>query len=155
MKPAKILWVASILALLQYSAHAYMFLSATPTHGPSEFAVVDAMKAHHFTFSGFDRSYWDFYFGYGLLAILSGLIEIIALWQLATLAKTDPHRVRPLIALFVFANVAHALLIWKYFFLVPLVFDVAVAACLGWAFMAARAREPGSTEPASSPVLGV
>jgi len=74
--------LASLLALLQYCAHAFLFLSARPTHGAAEAAVIDAMKGHRFEFSGLTRSYWDFYFGYGLLAILWGLVEIVLLWQL-------------------------------------------------------------------------
>jgi hypothetical protein len=150
MKPAKILQATSILAALQYAAHAALFLSAAPTHGREEIAVVETMKAHRFDIYGFDRSYWDFYFGYGLLAVLSGVIEVVILWQLATLAKTDPNRVRPFIATFIFANVAHATLMWRYFFLGPLVFDVAVAACLGWALLAARADQHAFAEAASS-----
>lgn len=154
MKPAKTLRVASILAALQYSAHAFLFLSASPSHGPEEIAVVDAMRSHRFDFAGFHRSYWDFYFGYGLLGILFGVIEVILLWQLAALAKTDSYRIRPPIALFIFANLAHAVLIWKYFFLVPAVFDIAVAACLGWALIAARPQEQGPSEATSSRVHG-
>jgi hypothetical protein len=48
------------------------------------------MKGHRWNFSGFTRSYWDFYFGYGLLAIIWGIVEVIILWQLAT----SPGRVR-------------------------------------------------------------
>lgn len=149
MKTAKILQATSILAALQYTAHAVLFLSATPTHGPDEIAVIETMKAHRFDVYGFDRSYWDFYFGYGLLAILFGLVEVVVLWQLATLAKADSYRVRPIIGMLIFANVAHALLMWRYFFLGPLLFDVAVAACLGWAFLAARADEHASVVAAA------
>jgi len=135
VKTTRVLRLASLLALLQYVAHAAMFLSAKPTHGPEELAVVEAMKGHRFQFSGFSRSYWDFYFGYGLLAILMGMVEIIALWQLATVAKTDPRLVRPMVGLFLLANVAHAILAWNYFFPAPVVGDVIVGASLLWAFV--------------------
>ena len=74
-KPSTLLRVASILAAVQYIAHTFLFLSATPTHGPAERAVIDAMHSHRFGVAGFARSYWDFYFGYGLLTILSGVIR--------------------------------------------------------------------------------
>jgi hypothetical protein len=137
MKPTTILRLASLLALLQYSAHAFLFLSAKPTHGAAETAVIDTMKGHRFEFSGLSRSYWDFYFGYGLSAIVWGLVEIVLLWQLSTLATDNFSRVRPTIALFVLANVAHAILAWNYFFPAPVVGDVVVAACLAWTFFAA------------------
>lgn len=140
-KPTKILRLASLLALLQYSAHTLLFLSAKPTHGVAETAVIDTMKGQRFGFSGFSRSYWDFYFGYGLLAILWGLVEIVLLWQLATLAANDVSRVRPTIALLVLANVAHAILAWNYFFPAPVMGDVVVAACLVWTFFASGSGE--------------
>src|SRR5437762_1713635 len=103
---ANILRIASILALVQYSAHAFLFLTRSLGHNPGPIASIAASRAH---------SYWDFYIGYGLLAILSGVIEIILLWQLALIAKKQPNQVRPIVALFVFANLAHAFLVWKYF----------------------------------------
>jgi hypothetical protein len=148
MSVSRILRLASLLALLQYIAHSALFLTAKPTHGPDEIAVIDAMKSHHFAFDGSSRSYWDFYFGYGLLAILSGAIEIVLLWQLASLAETDPRRIRPLVLLFICANVAHAILTSQYFFLVPGLADTVVAVCLGWAFVAAR--RPASSQPAAA-----
>ncbi len=141
MKPTKILRLASIMAALQYLAHAALFLSAKPTHSAAEAAVIDAMKGHRFDFSGFSRSYWDFYFGYGLMAILWGLVEIVVLWQLSTLAANDTSKARPTVELFLFANVAHAVLGWRYFFPAPVVGDVVVAACLTWALVSLRSHE--------------
>jgi hypothetical protein len=68
MKPTMLLRIASIVALLQFAAHTLLLVFGAPTHGPEEIAVVEAMKSHHFDFMGLTRSYWDFYFGYGLFA---------------------------------------------------------------------------------------
>jgi hypothetical protein len=112
MNPTVLLRIASILALIQYSAHTFIFLSITPSHGQN--------------------------FGYGLLVILSGFVQVILLWQLAELAKTDPFRISSIIALFTLANGAHAFLVWKYFFLTPMIFDLVIAMFLALAFMTAR-----------------
>jgi len=61
----------------------------------------------------------------------------VLLWQLATIAKTDALVVRPIVALFFLANVGHAVLAWKYFFITPIVPDVVIAVCLAFAFAAA------------------
>lgn len=135
MKPTAILRAALVLAIVQYTAHAFLFLSAKAVHGPEEVAVINAMASHHFEVQGFSRSYWDFYFGYGLLAILSGLVEILLLWQIAELPNSDTHQARPIVAILIFANLAHALVGFEYFFLAPIVFDVAIAICLSWAFV--------------------
>jgi hypothetical protein len=117
-----------------------MFLSAKPHHGPDEIAVIEAMKSHTFNFAGSIHSYWDFYYGYGLFAAFNLLIETGLFWQLATLAKTEPARTRPIVALFALSNLGYGLLCWKYFFITPIVPDIAVAICLGFAFLAAKPR---------------
>src|SRR5258708_6222978 len=138
MKAATLLRVASILAAVQFCAHTAMFTTYAPKHGAEEIAVVEAMRTHRFSFGGFERSYWDFYFGYGLMSAFSVFLEIVLFWQLAALATTDAPRVRPIVALFIFANFVHAALCMRYFFLTPIVPDLAIAGCLGLALVAAR-----------------
>ncbi len=123
MSRSKLLGIALGVALFQYITHTYLFLSARPRHGEEEERVIEAMKSHHWEFSGFSRSYWDFYYGYGLLAILLGVVEIVSLWQLSLQARTDPHRITPLVTLWLFMNLAHGILILNYFFILPAVFD--------------------------------
>ena len=137
MTPTMFLRIGSVVALVQFAAHTLLFVSSAPKHGPEETAVVEAMKGHRFDFMGSMRSYWDFYFGYGLEAAFVCLIEAVLLWQLATIAKTDALVVRPIAALFFLANVGHAVLAWKYFFITPIVPDVVIAVCLAFAFAAA------------------
>ena len=143
MKTGTILRIASLLAALQYGAHVSLFLLAAWRHGPGKLAAIAASRSH---------SYWDFYFGYGLLAILSGLIEVVFLWQLASLAEVNAERIRPMVTLFIFANFAHAFLVWNYFsLLVPVAFDILIATLLGLAFAMAR---PRNLHSASRPKLG-
>ena len=99
--------------------------------------MLEAMKSHSFEVMGFKRTYWDFYFGFGL--IISGfvLVQTIVLWQLGSLAKTDAVRVRPIIASFLIAFIVNALLAWKYFIAVPVVMTVAISVCLALAFATA------------------
>jgi hypothetical protein len=137
MQTSTILRIASVLAFVQAIAHAGMFLTAHPTHGPDEIAVVTAMKSHAFTFGGFSRSYWDMYFGYGLLAALVVVFEAMLFWLLAGLAHDEPARLRPIIGLFILYNLAHAALLFRYFFAVPIAADALVATALLWAFAAA------------------
>jgi hypothetical protein len=132
MWPALNLRIASILTLVQYGAHAYRFLSSHPTHGLGEVGVVGAMKLYKFGGVDGGRSYWDMYFGYGLLAVLSGLVQAALLWQMASLARTDVERVKSIVALLVAANLAHGVLVWTYFALgPPLIFDGLVVMLLG------------------------
>jgi hypothetical protein len=133
MSVANLLRIGSILALVQYSAHAFLFLARTLSRDPGPIASIAASQMH---------SYWDFYFGYGLLAILSGVVEIILLWQLASIAKKHADKVRPVIALFIFANLAHAFLVWRYFsLLAPIMFDLVIAMLLAFAFIMGQRKQ--------------
>jgi hypothetical protein len=128
--------------LIQYAAHSFLFLTATPAHGQEETALIETMKALHWDFSGFTRSYWNFYFGYGLLAILWGVIEMILIWQLSVLAKISAIQIRPMIVSLFLANLGHAILILRYFFLIPALFDLIVALVLGLAFVKTINKNP-------------
>jgi hypothetical protein len=97
------------------------------------------MKDHQFDFGGAKRSYWDMYFGYGLEAAFICLVEAILFWQLAGIATVAPAAVKLIAGLFLAANLAHAFLITRYFFVVPLVPDVLIAGLLGWILMRAPA----------------
>ena len=115
-KAPAILQTASLLAFVQYAAHGSLFLLSITAH-PSPIAAI-AASSHH--------SYWDFYVGYGLLA------------------KDNAARVRPIVVLFIFANLAHAGLVWIYFSLIaPVAFDLLIASLLGFAFVSAK---PGKVE---------
>lgn len=121
---------AALVALIQGLGHGSLVLLATPHHGPEESRVVETMKAHAFNFSGAVRTYWDLYVGYALLAAGTCLIEAALLWQLAPLARTDPNRLRWLIGLVILANIAHGLLVLRFFFYLPLALDLAIIVLL-------------------------
>jgi hypothetical protein len=137
MNTTIILRIAAVLAAVQGTAHSVLFLTAKPRHGAAEVAVIEVMKSNRF-FAGATRSYWDFYFGYGLLAAAACFVQAILFWQLGKIATSHPTLVRPMVGLFVLANVGHALLIARYFSLyITIAFDLLIAACLAWAFVVA------------------
>lgn len=125
MHTALLLKIAAIVALIQYGSHAVLFLRAKPSHGQDEVDLVSAMRSRRWSFNGFERSYWDFYFGYGLLVILWGVVEIVLLWLLAALANLAVP-ITAIVMLLLVANIAHGILALRYFFLVPAIFDLLV-----------------------------
>jgi len=127
MKPSILLRVASIITLLYFAGHT-AGMPWTPAAGPGELPVIEAMKTHRFETEGFARTYWDFYFGFGLIISAFLLVQAVVLWQL---------QIRPIIASFLVAFVVNAILAWMFFFAVPAGMAVAIAACLGLAFHAA------------------
>jgi hypothetical protein len=120
--------LTAAVALIQGLGHAALFLRAQPRHGPGEVAVITAMRSQNFDFGGFaPHSYWDMYFGYGLLAVLFALFIAVILWLAAGLAD-QPRQVRRFGTAVGIAVGVHALVIGRYFFRLPLEFDLAVIA---------------------------
>jgi hypothetical protein len=138
MDPIVLLRIAAVLAGLQGFAHGALFVSAKSRYGAAEVAVIEAMKTNRF-FAGATRSYWDMYFGYGLIAAGVCLVEAVLLWQLGQIAAENPTLPRPIIGLLIAANIGHVLLVARYFmFVVPMIFDVLIAALLIWTYVALR-----------------
>src|SRR5262245_45502001 len=131
MTSAVLLRVVSVVAFVQFLGHGILFVRARPTHGPEEVAIVDAMRSHAFTFASAPRTYWDMYFGYGIEAAFVCLVEAILFWLLAGAATGNGSLIRSIAGLFAAANVAHFVLLARYFaFPVPMVFDGLIAAGL-------------------------
>ena len=126
-----LLRIVSVVALLQFAGHFAMFVRARPRHGRGEEAVVAAMRSHAFRFSLAPRTYWDMYFGYGLEAAFVCLVEAVLFWMLAGAPSGSEPLVRSVAVLFAAANVAHFVMLLRYFaFPVPMVFDALIAAGL-------------------------
>jgi hypothetical protein len=68
------------------------------------------------------------YFGYGLEAAFVCLVEAALFWLVATTAAENRALIQSVAGLFAIANVAHILMLVRYFaFPVPIVFDALIA----------------------------
>ena len=141
MKPSTLLRIGSAISLLHFVGHT-AGIPWTPSDDPGSTSVLSAMKSYRFDVTGVERTYWDFYLGFGLIISVYLLVQALALWQLGTMSRKDAISVRPLVALFGLGSVANATLAWKFFFSVPLVLAIAVSLCLGLALTAARTMHP-------------
>ena len=144
MKPSPLLRTASIITLLIAAGHTAGGLSFWSPAGETE--VLRAMRSFRFDAAGISRTYLDFYLGFGFITSVYLLAQATALWQLASMAKADSIRARPLIGSFLLASVVSAFLSWRFIFLVPVVSFTAVSVCLGLAFHAAD-RHPNPPPP--------
>ena len=99
MKPFLFLRIASVLTFIHAVLHTIGGVFGKVEPGPAAVAV-EAMKTNQFLLMGHMRSFWDFYRGMGLAGTISLTAESILFWQLASLAKTDPQRLRPIMATF-------------------------------------------------------
>jgi hypothetical protein len=141
MKASHFLRAASIITLLYAAGHT-AGAPWTPYTDPQASAVLEAMKAHSFDAQGFKGSYWDLYIGFGTIITIYLLVQAAALWQLASLAKTNAASLRPIIATFLLGFIINAALSWKYFFVIPVLMAAAISLCLAIALALSAPAQP-------------
>ena len=137
MKPTILLRVAAVLAFLHGVLHTIggVFGGAAPGAQAEALAV---MKANRFDELGASRTYWDFFFGFGLFVSISFFVEAVVFWQLGALARAHGALIRPILAAFCIGYLVSALVSWRYFFLPPMLMELVIAGCLAGAFVTAR-----------------
>ena len=74
----------------------------------------------------------------GLAVSIALTAEAIVFWQLASLAKTDALRLRPIFITFTVAYLAFAAVSGTYFFPPPVITEVLIALCLIGAIATAK-----------------
>jgi len=137
------LWlrIAALVTLLQCAGHT-MGMPWTPETGSQGTAVIEAMKSLRFDALGSERTYWDFYLGFGLVISVYLAGQGVVLWLMAGLAKRDCARLRPIIAVFFVSYALSAVVLWRFFFSVPFFMAIAESLSLALAFALARSGEP-------------
>ena len=127
--------ISSIITLLFAVGHTLGGLQYWSPMG--ENAVLQAMRTVHFDIMGADRSYLDFYMGFGYSLSVTQLMLAILLWQLAALARTNALTVRPMIAVIALAIAASGVIAWRFIFLVPALLSLVQLASLAAAYVLA------------------
>lgn len=134
MRATFLLRIASVVSVLFATGHMLGALESWSPPGDTE--VLRAMRSFHFDASGASRSYWDFYMGFGVIIGIYFLLQGALLWQVATIARAQPRWARPLVISIFLAVVLTAGVCWRFIFMVPVLFTVVIAACLGAALVA-------------------
>jgi hypothetical protein len=131
-----LLRIASLISLVFTAGHSLGGLQKWSPMGENE--VLKAMTAVRFDTMGANRSYLDFFMGFGWSITVAMLLQTLLLWQLASLAHPDPARVRPMIAVFALATLASGVIAWRFIFPIPALFAGALAIVLVAAYVVAR-----------------
>ena len=108
--------------------------------------VLQSMRSVHFAVMGANRSYLDFYMGFGYTLTVSMFLQSVLLWILSDLARTHAAITRTMIGAFAVATALGAFIAWRYIFLVPALFSLVLFAALLMAFVAA-VRSPAVSAP--------
>jgi hypothetical protein len=128
--------IASVLLLLFAAGHTLGFQKGDPQWGAD--SLINSMKSLHFHANGFNRTYWDFYSGFGFFVSVFILFIAVLSWQLGGLPTEVLARMQGPAWSLATCFVAVIFLSWRYFFIVPIAFSVLIAAC----FIFAAARLP-------------
>ena len=120
--------IASVLLLLFAAGHLLGFRQSDPTWGVD--ALLGSMRSIHFDVQGFNRTYWDFFVGFGLFVSVLLLFAAIVAWQLGSLPTETLARMRAVAWGFVICVGIVTWLSWRYFFVIPVVFSIAILLCL-------------------------
>lgn len=138
MKAHVLLRAASAFTLAHALLNSFAGLLSGTSKNPEEASLLNAMKALQFDAMGSLRTYWDFYFGFGLFLTFNLLLLAVLLWQLASLVKAEPAMARPFVGSLCIAFLAFAVLSGLYFFIAPLVIEAIIALLLGLAYLSSR-----------------
>ena len=131
-------FVASPVVLIRISAVLFFLLmighmSAYPwssTHGSQETQLVDAMKSIAFVFFGENSTYWNLYFGWGLLVGILLITLAIILWILSDLAIIAPRRLGVVAGIVSVSCMIGAYISFQFFYVLPVLFFAAICAVL-------------------------
>ncbi len=121
MTTTLLLRIASVISLLFTAGHTLGGLKKWSPMGQND--VLKAMTDVRFDTMGASRSYSDFFLGFGWSISVAMLLQTAVLWQMASLARTNPAQLRPMIAVFALATLASGVIAWRFIFPVPALFS--------------------------------
>jgi hypothetical protein len=88
------------------------------------------LKNTRFDVQGLNRTYWDFYTGFGFFVTVFLVFVAVLAWQLGSLPK-DVSPAMPVVPwALALCFVGVTFLSWRYFFVVPLAFSGVITICL-------------------------
>jgi len=128
MKASLLYRTASVLLILFALGHTLGFRRVDPRWKLD--SIIAALRSTHFEVQGLNRTYWDFYVGFGLFVTILLLFTAILAWQLGGLPKDHLSEMRLVAWSLAACFVVVTFLSWKYFFVVPVIFSGVVAICL-------------------------
>ena len=120
--------IAAVLIVFFAAGHTFGFRKSDPSWGID--SVLAAMRTIHFRTQGFNRTYWDFYVGFGLFVTVLLLFAAITAWQLGAAPLLQWTLFRPIAWALTACFAGIVYLSWRYFFATPVVFSTLIFLCL-------------------------
>ena len=123
------IWLRGLAGILVFFTVGHTLGVMKPPTGGPQAAVFDAMTRVHFPVMGFNRSYGDFYRGFGLFVSVEFVLLAVIALQVGAVGRRDPRQALPLAWTLEAGCVATAVLSWLYFFAAPIVMSIVAVVC--------------------------
>jgi hypothetical protein len=128
MLPVILYRVSAVVLLLFAAGHQFGFRHVEPEWKAD--ATVAAMRDTRFLVQGFERTYWEFFSGFGFFVTVLLLFSAVFAWQVGGLSPDVRQTLAPVRWVFAIAYVVIAALTWRYFFMAPSILATLVALLL-------------------------
>ena len=128
MKASTFYRIAAVLLLLFAVSHTVGFSQPDPTWGVDD--LLGSMRSIHFDALGFNRTYWDFFLAAGFSVGVFFFFAALLAWQLGGLPVATLALMRATLWAFAFSFAAISVITWRYLFIIPIVFSIAITLCL-------------------------
>jgi hypothetical protein len=112
-----------------------------PWSDPAWGVDLRALQSAHFNVLGSNRTYWDFYVGFGLSISVLLLLPALIAWQLG---MPDARGVRSVAWFLVVLFGAITVVDCVFFFVIPIVFSAAITLCLAAATISSPSKAVSS-----------
>ena len=117
--------ISSVLLVLFALGHTIGFRQVDPSWGAD--AVVNGMRSVRFDVQNFNRTYWEFFTGFGLFVTVFLLFAAVLSWRFGSMSPERLSAIPIERWSFAICFVLIAGLSWRYFFLAPGIFSTLVA----------------------------
>ena len=125
MKASLLYRFSSVLLVLFALGHTIGFRQTDPRWNAD--AVANGMRSVRFEVQGFNRTYWDFFVGFGLFVSVFLLFAAVLAWRFGSMTPDRLAAIPVERWSFALCFVVIAGLTWRYFFVAPGVFSTLVA----------------------------
>jgi hypothetical protein len=123
--------LAAYVLVFYALGHTLGAVIATPQFGAESDSVVSMMKSVHVIAQGSDATWYGFFRGFGCFITVFFVFSIIFAWFVGGKSGEFRAQLAPVTWSLFVSYVAGAVIAWKYLFMMPILFAVAVAALFG------------------------
>jgi hypothetical protein len=120
--------LAAVLLLLFAVGHTLGFRQSDPAWGVE--ALLNSMRSIQFDMQGVERTYWDLFVAAGFSVGIFYFFAAALAWQLGGLPAATLALMRGTAWAFALAFAAITVVSWRFLFIIPVAFSLAITVCL-------------------------